>query len=227
MDVCTTQIQVVSLCTTKIFSLQSMGFNFLLPKLYWNTSKRVKWIAFFSAVFIIFQPRGCFGTCPCCNALTPTQHESGTAVSVHATPVYTQRYAQILNFYNFETVFSLSKCESLFDSTLQTGTYDYIASSHQVKSKSDSQHCQFISVSKLYLLHSFEWPLHAATTVGIQISVVHAMHHGQVPIHPLSQYLQKCVCTLRFCLFKDVINIVTVGYYYFVRCRKTSIRCQE
>ena len=129
--------------------------------------------------------RGCFRTCPCCNALTPTQHESGTAVSVHAAPVYTQRYAQILNFYNFETVFSLSKCESLFDSTLQTGTYDYIASSHQVKSKSDSQHCQFISVSKLCLLHSFEWPLHAATTVGIQISVVHAMHHGQVPIHPL------------------------------------------
>ena len=133
----------------------------------------------------IARSRGCFGTCPCCNALTPTQHESGIAVSVHAAPVYTQRYAQILNFYNFETVFSLSKCESLFDSTLQTGTYDYIASSHQVKSESDSQHCQFISVSKLYLLHSFEWPLHAATTVGIQISVVHAMHHGQVPIHPL------------------------------------------
>ena len=134
---------------------------------------------------VVCRPRGCFRTCPCCNALTPTQHESGIAVSVHAAPVYTQRYAQILNFYNFETVFSHSKCESLWDSTLQTGTYDYIASSHQVKSKSDSQHCQFISVSKLYLLHSFEWPLHAATTVGIQISLVHAMHHGQVPIHPL------------------------------------------
>ncbi len=66
-----------------------------------------------------------------------------------------------MNIYHFETEI-VRRIQIL---TWQTGTHDFEAPSHQVKSEFTSQSYQVISVSKLRLLHSFQWLLLAATTV--------------------------------------------------------------
>ena len=65
------------------------------------------------------------------------------------------------------------------------GTYEFEASSHQIKSKFAPQNYQVISVSKICLSHSCQWLLLAAATVKIWIPVVYAIHDGQDLKHPL------------------------------------------
>ncbi len=77
-------------------------------------------------------------------------HASGTTVNMHNTPNSIHK-----NVIFFLPVWNRILREAIPDSSWQTGTLDYEASDHQVKSEFESQNCQVISVSKLPSFQQF------------------------------------------------------------------------
>ena len=110
-----------------------------------------------AVIGFILQSGGWFNTGPCCNALTPTQHVSGTLNEPLCTKCeYLPFWYRIFNMKFW--------CESRF-STWQTGTSNCEVSSNQVKNEFASQITKLFHFQNFVFLTVFS--LLAATKVEI------------------------------------------------------------